>query len=142
MPADKELDSHYSAVRAVYDDAPFYAEGPCTNWQLGECLKQIDLHRGQSLVDVGGGSGKFASSLAACVGGAGVTVVEPSAAMLAGASDLPHVEHAVCSDATSWAEERGAPRYARALLKEMVHHLGGSEERVRLVSSPGACCRG
>ena len=78
-----EHSQHYEEVSAHYGAAMFYAEGPYVAWQRAECARHLALGADDApfagaLVDVGGGSGAFACSLAhgARARDASVTVVE------------------------------------------------------------------
>ena len=155
---------HYSALnKSAYDSAMFYAEGPYRQWQQDHAIAALQLGReasaaaegdktgwgkGSELCDLGGGNGMFAAEMARSVGMApgSVTVVEPSAEMLAGVKDLPPADAAmigdsICSGLEEWAalghlttqeyedeeeEQAAPPRFARAMLKEVVHHMSTS----------------
>ena len=131
------LAAHYGEVRSVYDVAPFYAPGPYEAWLTSACVQHMELCASHSLADLGGGSGGFATKLKQSAGARWLTVVEPSAAMLAGAEAEAQVNAAICSDALSWASSTEVPcgeasgttpiRYERILLKEVVHHFDDSE---------------
>ena len=78
-----EHSQHYEEVSDHYDSSIFYAEGPYVDWQRAECARHLALGADDApfagaLVDVGGGSGAFACSLAhgARARDASVTVVE------------------------------------------------------------------
>ena len=132
-----QIASHYSGdVREVYDSAPFYAPGPYEAWLTSACLERLELRAGHTLADIGGGSGAFASKLKQETGARWLTVIEPSADMLSGASSDMLVDAAECADATTWAEAGAPPAFAavpttydRLLLKEVVHHLDAPERR-------------
>ena len=139
------LASHYDDVRKVYDTAPFYAPGPYEAWLISACRQRMDLGPAHKIADVGGGSGGFASKLKQSTGAAWLSVIEPSADMLAGASSDPNVDAAECQGAVEWAESglhsQGLPggdcvplRFDRVLLKEVVHHLD-APERLRMFDS-------
>ena len=88
------------------------------------------------LVDIGAGNGAFTNSLVQSVGGEWATIVEPSKEFMTGvhAYRYPSIV-AVHASLEEWSKaERaaGAPpagRFDRMLLKEVVHHLGDSNER-------------
>ena len=137
-----QVASHYGGgVRAVYDTAPFYAPGPYEAWLLAACRERLALTSTQTLADIGGGSGAFAAKLKQATDARWLSVVEPSAEMLAGAKSDPAVDLALCAGALEWAQEdhvegdgSTAPiRYDRVLLKEVVHHFEASD-RPRLFS--------
>ena len=60
-----------------------------------------------------------------------VVVVDPSAAMLAGACEGVRTE---CLDAGEWADD-DSQRFGGVLLKEVVHHLGEPEARGRVFAA-------
>ena len=130
-----QLASHYGNVREVYDSAPFYAPGPYEEWLASACIERLKLTASHKLADVGGGSGSFAAKLKQEVGARWLTVVEPSADMLAGAATNPLVDAAECKDANAWAKDApsrksGVPEtYNCVLLKEVVHHFSTSERQ-------------
>ena len=126
-------EAHYAGVRKTYDTAIFYAAGPYTKWQAAEVLAELKLDSSEPmrLADVGGGTGTFSVLLKRCARSLHLTLVEPSAAMAAGAESEPLIDNVVHSHAHAWAvgETGGGERYDRLLLKEMMHHLGDSAKR-------------
>lgn len=138
--------SHYAAVAGHYASAMFYAEGPFKQWQVGCLLEAMGpLERQHRLADVGGGNGSFATSLARAGGleSSAVTLVEPSASMVASGGQF--AGRVVCSDAWTWAssstDTSEDQRHEVVLLKEVVHHMKDREEcfaamrRAKLASS-------
>ena len=132
------LASHYGGVRSVYEAAPFYAPGPYEAWLTLACAQRMELASSHSLADLGGGSGAFATKLKQAASARWLSIVEPSASMLAGAEASSDVDSAICADALGWASStedgdgsvasRGMPaRYDRILLKEVVHHFADSD---------------
>ena len=117
--------NHYEETSNNYHSAFFYT-GEYENWQLCKILKCLDLSRSSRLVDIGGGTGRFASLLydnakLECQ----VTCVDPSPQMLSQANDLPGVDP-ICCDAVEFAL-KNEKEYDRVLMKEIVHHLGETE---------------
>lgn len=74
--------AHYDTVNQAYHKAFFYT-GEYEDWQKQNILRRLELRPGDRLVDIGGGTGRFASLLH---GAAGLThpalCVDPSAGML------------------------------------------------------------
>lgn len=132
---ESTLTPHYTAVRAVYDSAPFYAPGPYEQWLIARCLERIALQPAHALADIGGGSGVFSAKLKAAAGARWLSVVEPSAEMLLGAEANALVDEVVTAGALEWAEATSSDgrRSDRVLLKEVVHHIA-ADERARVFS--------
>mmetsp|Transcript_7802 Transcript_7802/g.23020 ORF Transcript_7802/g.23020 Transcript_7802/m.23020 type:complete len:286 (+) Transcript_7802:3-860(+) len=138
-------DNHYQAVAKVYSLAVFYdPTGPFVKWQKARLAEIMQLKPGDSLADVGGGTGQFALNVATAAGlkPTDVMVVEPSAAMLFGEGEDEEAGGDNCDDAKpgeparihlgaqEWcnlavgaAEAGPAAGFGCVLLKEMVHHL-------------------
>ena len=126
------LTSHYGGVRAVYEQAPFYAPGPYEAWLAKAVGERMGLNATHTLADLGGGSGDFASKVKAAFGARWLSVIEPSAEMLSGAEANAMVDSASCADAVSWAAaapepSKGPAKFDRILLKEVIHHIGATE---------------
>jgi len=126
------LSSHYGGVRAVYEQAPFYAPGPYEAWLSKVVGTQMGLDATHALADVGGGSGDFATKLKEKFGARWLSIVEPSAEMLAGAEANALVDSASCADAVEWAAAETAPSsdpatFDRILFKEVIHHIDAVE---------------
>lgn len=83
------------------------------------------------LVDIGAGNGTFTNSLIDRVGMSGATIVEPSKEFAAGVEQFPHIKmvHSTLGDWANEAPAVNADRFDCVLLKEVVHHLGGDEQR-------------
>ena len=116
-------DNHYEAVSRQYHTAFFYT-GEYERWQLCNILSRLQLRPSHRLVDIGGGTGRFASLLHAAAGlENAVLCVDPSRTMLEEAATLPGVDTA-CQGGLEFAQMASmAGRYDRALIKEVVHHL-------------------
>ena len=134
------LASHYGGVRAVYDASPFYSPGPYEAWLAAACIQRMELRSSHALADLGGGSGGFAAKLRELTNARFVSVVDPSAGMLAGAEADARVDSAECADALGWAtgspdtDSRRPARYERILLKEVIHHIE-PQERAQVFQS-------
>ena len=119
-----EEGDHYKNVSASYATAFFYT-GEYEDWQKGHILRCLRLAPEQRLVDIGGGTGRFAHLLheAAALQQEAVCV-DPSASMLEEAAALEGVATEHCGG-VEWASK--PERYDRALIKEVVHHLTDDE---------------
>ena len=117
------LSDHYEAVSKQYHAAFFYT-GDYERWQRDSILSHLELHPFHRLVDIGGGTGRFASLLHAAAGlENAVLVVDPSRKMLEEAATLPGVD-TVCQGGLEFAQTASMTSgYDRALIKEVVHHL-------------------
>jgi cyclopropane fatty-acyl-phospholipid synthase-like methyltransferase len=132
---DSVTAAHYARAADVYDSAPFYSTAELNHETLlGLVVDGLALRAEHRLVDIGAGNGAFTNSLVQSVGGEWATIVEPSKEFMTGVHAYPSIV-AVHASLEEWSKaERaaGAPpagRFDRMLLKEVVHHLGDSNER-------------
>ena len=87
---DDESD-HYAKVNSAYHTAFFYT-GHYQTWQKEHVLARLRLRPEHKLVDIGGGTGCFASLIHAAAGLVqDVVVVDPSPGMLQQAAQRPGV---------------------------------------------------
>ncbi len=121
QPAESE---HYAVISKGYHGAFFYT-GDYERWQLNNVLSRFLLQPAHRLVDIGGGTGRFASLIREAAGLDKVLCVDPSASMLEEAARLPGVD-TVCRGGVDFALDAKI-RYDRALIKEVVHHLNDTD---------------
>lgn len=123
--------AHYAAAAKAYEASFCYAEGtPFWTSLVGWVADALVLESVDTLVDVGGGTGSFASALRterSVV--ADALVVDPSEAMLAQAATRRGLQ-TVASGALPFFAERaealrtgGAEPMDKILFKEVVHHF-------------------
>ena len=121
---ESHAQDHYSAVSMKYHTAFFYT-GEYERWQMECILPRLNLRPDHMLVDIGGGTGRFATLLhGAAELQQPVLCVDPSEEMLAEAAKIPGVE-TKCSGALEFAQTETF--FDRALLKEVVHHISDSD---------------
>ena len=113
---------HYKEASENYHSAFFYS-GEYESWQLDVIMKHLDISRNDRLLDLGGGTGRFAS-LIYDKGGLKypVTCVDPSDHMLQQTEKFEGVD-AICADALNFSQNQDQILYDRILMKEVVHHL-------------------
>ena len=117
---------HYKAVNESYHTAYFYT-GTFENWQKENILQWLELQATDKLVDIGGGTGRFASLLHEEANlEQNVLCVDPSVGMLKAAKKLEGVK-VICSGGVEFAKT--AQKYDKALIKEVVHHLPDDDLR-------------
>jgi 2-polyprenyl-3-methyl-5-hydroxy-6-metoxy-1,4-benzoquinol methylase len=118
---NRESEDHYHAVSKDYHTAFFYT-GEYEAWQQTNILRRLKLKTSVKLVDIGGGTGRFALLLHDVAQlSQPVVCVDPSAGMLEAAGQLDGVV-AVCSGGVEFAQDT-TRSYDRALIKEVVHHI-------------------
>jgi SAM-dependent methyltransferase len=137
-------DDHYAAVNKGYHTAFFYT-GEYEAWQKENILQRLQLAPTHRLVDIGGGTGRFAHLLHEA-GGLELPAlcVDPSAGMLEEAAKLPGIE-TVCLGGLEFATAGETEGYDRVLIKEVVHHLTDEDllatfKGVFSQLSPGGVC--
>jgi len=115
--------NHYKRASENYHSA-FFHSGEYESWQLELIMKHLDISKNDRLLDLGGGTGRFAS-LVYEKGGLKypVTCVDPSQDMLQHTKKFEGVV-AICSDALEFSQSKNDIAYDRILMKEVVHHLG------------------
>ena len=87
-----------------------------------------------SLADVGGGIGAFSGKLKSAVNAKWLSVIDPSADMIAGAKESQLVDQSIINSAIDWAAANEEKQlFDRILFKEVVHHLT-AEERIATFS--------
>ena len=132
--------SHYEQAREAYESAPFYDRAEPNQALLVERIgSELALGPHDRLADIGGGNGSFANALLEHIGSeTPATIVDPSVEFMRGAEREPHVGCTVNSELLDWAKavaphagraSDSTSRFDRLLLKEVVHHLGGSAAR-------------
>ena len=123
---------HYKEASKNYHSA-FFHSGDYESWQLDIIMKHLDISENDRLLDLGGGTGRFAS-LVYDKGGLKypVTCVDPSQDMLQQTKKFEGVV-AICSDALEFSQSKNDIVYDRILMKEVVHHLG--EEHLKTIFS-------
>jgi len=115
---------HYALLSKGYHGAFFYT-GDYERWQLDNILSRFELQQAHRLVDIGGGTGRFASLLRDAAGLDRVLCVDPSASMIEEAARLPGVD-TVCQGGAAFALDAKI-HYDRVLVKEVVHHLSDED---------------
>lgn len=121
--ADNEFvaHEHYSTVSKAYHSAFFYT-GEYESWQLDHILLRLKLRPDHKLVDIGGGTGRFALLLRDTARlDQSVLCVDPSESMIKEAAQLRGID-TVCAGALEFVRNHRIC-YDRALVKEVVHHL-------------------
>ena len=133
MSTDAHIQQHhYKEASENYHSAFFYS-GEYESWQLDVIIEHIDISENDRLLDLGGGTGRFASLIYNKVGlKFPVTCVDPSDDMLQQTKKLIGI-NAVCSDALNFSVIDNGITYDRILMKEVVHHL--SEEDLKITFS-------
>ena len=122
-----------SAARADKDVAgkymtAFFYTGEYEEWQKGHIARLLELAPSSRLVDIGGGTGRFAQLLREAGGlEQEALCVDPSAGMLEEASKIPGIT-TECAGGLEFAQKAGET-YDRALIKEVVHHLPDDDLR-------------
>eukprot|EP01043_Picozoa_sp_COSAG02_P061175 COSAG02_NODE_8163_length_2683_cov_3.156734_1_plen_252_part_00 len=120
MCTDKDVAGKYMTA--------FFYTGEYEEWQKGHIARLLHLKPSCRLVDIGGGTGRFAQLLreagslkqeALCV--------DPSAGMLEQAAKIPGIR-TECAGGLEFSQKAGEA-YDRALIKEVVHHLTDEELR-------------
>ena len=117
------LSSHYGSL-ASKTAMPWWAE-PAVQDHVAEMVENyLNLNSTSRLVDLGSGSGAFASLLWTRAGmEEQVTCIEPSQEMLHLGASLPGL-HPVCQRAEEWAEaDRGNGEFDQILIKYAIHHF-------------------
>lgn len=118
--------NHYAGVSTNYHTAFFYS-GEYEAWQQQNILSRLKLGPANRLVDIGGGTGRFASLLYAAASlEHDALCVDPSPDMLSEAAKLPGIK-SLCQGGLEFATGTDAGGYDRVLLKEVVHHLKHDE---------------
>merc|ERR1712212_288422 len=117
------LSSHYGSL-ASKTAVPWWAEDHVTDHVADMVEKYLDLKSTSRLVDIGAGSGSFASLLWTRAGLTNpVTCVEPSQQMLDLGANTPGL-NPVCQGAEEWASaDSGNGEVDRVLIKYAVHHF-------------------
>jgi hypothetical protein len=118
------IEVHYEKAAKTYEKAWFYEDGtPYQEFLLEQIRGELALCATDRLVDIGGGTGNFASYMhQQCCLSANVLVVEPSQQLLDQALGRPGVATKL-ADASSFARNAAAGSFDKALLKEVAHHL-------------------
>lgn len=117
------LSSHYGSL-ASKTAVPWWAEDHVTDHVADMVEKYLDLKSTSRLVDIGAGSGSFASLLWTRAGLTNpVTCVEPSQQMLDLGANTPGL-NPVCQGAEEWASADSVyGEVDRVLIKYAVHHF-------------------
>merc|ERR1711971_85951 len=123
------LSSHYGSL-ASKTAVPWWAEDHVTEHVADMVEKYLDLKSTSRLVDLGAGSGAFASLLWTRAGLTHhVTCVEPSQEMLDLGANTPGL-NLVCQGAEEWASDDSG-QVDRVLIKYAVHHF----DRKRMIET-------
>ncbi|MFQ5974368.1 MAG: class I SAM-dependent methyltransferase [Alphaproteobacteria bacterium] len=117
---------HYSRLGSRYEEYLYYSDD-FVRRLTSKMIEDLDLHKEDVLVDLGGGTGMYSKDILEQVSlDNPVVLVDPFEEMLAHARDDERLE-CVCTDALSFSQQ---PRqYDKVLMKEAVHHV---EDRPRL----------
>ena len=117
------LSSHYGSL-ASKTAVPWWAEPAVQDHVADMVEKYLNLKPTSRLVDLGAGSGSFASLLWTRAGLTNpVTCVEPSQEMLHLGANLPGL-NPVCQGAEEWAEAGlGNGMFDQILIKYAIHHF-------------------
>lgn len=118
--ADKDVAGKYMTA--------FFYTGEYEEWQKGHIARLLRLTPRCRLVDIGGGTGRFAQLLReACGLEQEALCVDPSAGMLEQAAKIPGIR-TECAGGLEFSQ-KADESYDRALVKEVVHHLPDEELR-------------
>jgi ubiquinone/menaquinone biosynthesis C-methylase UbiE len=114
---------HYTRLAATYDDNWSYSPG-YISWMTGCILARAHLQPGDSIADIGCGTGLYARGLAAAAGT--VICADPSAAMLAQLPDSPeYIRVRACAEDIAARRVRLPASPLNAIvIKEAIHHIG------------------
>lgn len=111
---------HYASIAQSYDPAFFGAD--YQRWELDHIVSHLRLQQTDQVVDLGAGTGVFASELyREAALSKPIFAVEPSQPMLAQAKTLSAVIP-YCTDALSFTAEPEI-RYDKVLMNGMIHHI-------------------
>eukprot|EP00040_Diaphanoeca_grandis_P004322 m.28131 g.28131 ORF g.28131 m.28131 type:complete len:302 (+) comp15868_c0_seq2:249-1154(+) len=123
---------HYAAIGATYSEAFFYEKDSAyEKWQFTHILSQLACDSHHTVVDLGGGTGRTAQLIyQGCKLKNPVMCVDNAASMLAACANREGVVSVL--DGIEGFALREKQHYDRAMMKEVVHHLGNSDERVKV----------
>ncbi len=123
--APKSAASHYSQLAEAYDDNWSHSDEFMT-WMTEEVAKRMQPSPGETIVDMGGGTGLFATRLHDFLDGtANIICVDPSAAMLDNVPESSSITtvQADAAGAPQALQERHVEGIDHILIKEAVHHF-------------------
>lgn len=124
MSTDSQIQQHHYKNASKNYHSAFFHSGDYESWQLEVIMKHLDISENDRLLDLGGGTGRFASLIYNRIGlKYPVTCVDPSQDMLQQTKKFEGVV-AICSDALEFSLSKDDIVYDRILMKEVVHHLG------------------
>lgn len=119
-----DTQAHYSKLATQYDSL-WEHSSIFRDWMVDQILARVHLVTGDTIADVGGGTGIYASALLDRVPGVEVTLIDPSAEMLEQVHprDRLTVLHASGASAPDRLRRIGSSRLQLILVKEAVHHF-------------------
>lgn len=118
---NEKMFRHYRDLADQYDKALFFAEG-YRDWKIDFIIKELDIQRHESVVDLGGGTGIFAQLVHEKAQlQHDIVCVDMCNEMLEKAKKHPGVS-ILCADALSFAQREDIA-YDKLFIKEAVHHF-------------------
>jgi len=121
MRENENMNRHYKNLVNKYNHVLFFVEG-YRNWKVELIVKDLDLKKHDSVVDLGGGIGIFAQLVHEKAQlQQDILCVDMCAEMLGKAKKLPGVS-ILCADALSFAQREDVA-YDKIFIKEAVHHF-------------------
>jgi 2-polyprenyl-3-methyl-5-hydroxy-6-metoxy-1,4-benzoquinol methylase len=127
---------HYERLAASYDQNWAYSP-PYISWMTGRILDRAAIQPGETVADIGCGTGLYARGLAAVAGT--VICADPSPAMLArlpGSPALVPVQ-ASAQDVAAHRTRLPGGRPDVIIMKEAIHHVPGSERPATVAGLAG-----
>ncbi len=113
-------DNHFDTIADVFNRIWHFSDG-YKAFVTRHIHADLELHSGDTLADIGGGTGSFTSRLAQEADLRRAYCVEPSPPMCAEAAKLPEIT-AVCTDAEGFLALEHP--FTKMLFKEVIHHIG------------------